>query len=265
MAVLNIRVEDRIRDQLKELADREGISLSEYVRVLVMEAVVPVREEKEHGRGPAQDSLRIIDRQILSMLHRILGRVLPQGESIVKEGDDFWDDGTEGDLKDQLMRAQILEAGFTGEYWYETAGFQPELSQRNCGRVKDILDMFRVITYSLERLEKEGEDIDEKLRQSLEFMGFDYSDPLEGHMASYVEFLMRDGRWTELKPQLERHDNGNSHHRVIDVYMRMLAEHRRIMDGRGRGLSRSDYFLSLEELQQIDDARIHPANRQSKG
>lgn len=84
-------------------------------------------------------------------------------------------------------------------------------------------------------------------------------------MASYVEFLMRDGRWTELKPQLERHDNGNSHHRVLDVYMRMLAEHRRIMDGRGRGLSRSDYFLSLEELRQIDDARIHPSNRQDKG
>ena len=32
MAVLNIRVEDRIRDQLKELADAEGVTVSEYVR-----------------------------------------------------------------------------------------------------------------------------------------------------------------------------------------------------------------------------------------
>ena len=45
----------------------------------------------------------------------------------------------------------------------------------------------------------------------------------------------------------------------------MLAEYRRIMDGRGRGFSRTDYFLSLEELQQIDEASIHPSNRKSKG
>ena len=42
MAVLNIRVEDRIRDQLKELADAEGVTVSEYVRDLVMEAIIPV-------------------------------------------------------------------------------------------------------------------------------------------------------------------------------------------------------------------------------
>jgi uncharacterized protein YfbU (UPF0304 family) len=159
------------------------------------------------------------------------------------------------------MRAQILEAGYTGEYWFETAGFQTELSKRDCGRVADILDMFRVITYSLERLDGEGSGVDEKLKFRLEFMGFDHNDALEGHMASYVDFLMRDDRWTELKPQLERHDNGNSHHRVLDVYLRMLAEYRRIMDSRGRGLSRTDYYLSPEELRQIAEASIHPSNR----
>lgn len=253
MAVLNIRVEDRIRDQLKEMADDEGVTLSEYVRNLVMEAVVPVYEhEVKHGDEPPQESLRIVDRQVLSLLHRILGRVLPEDANDV-----------DGDLEYQLMRAQILESGYTGEYWFETAGFQTELSQRDCGRVKDILDMFRVITYSIDRLENEGSKVDEKLKHSLEFMGFDHNDALEGHMASYVDFLMRDDRWTELKPQLTRNDNGNSHHRVLDVYMRMLAEYRRIMDGRGRGFSRMDYFLSLEELQQIDEASVHPSNRKS--
>ena len=255
MAVLNIRVEDRIRDQLKELADDEGLSLSEYVRNLVMEAVVPVYEqEAKHGDEPPQTTLRIIDRQILSMLHRILGRVLPEDANDV-----------DGDLDYQLMRAQILEAGYTGEYWFETAGFQTELSQRDCGRVKDILDMFRIITYSIDRLEEDGSTVDEKLKNSLEFRGFDHNDALEGHMASYVEYLMRDDRCTELRPQLERNDSGNSHHRVLAVYVRMLAEYRRIMDGRGRGFSRTDYFLSLEELQQIDEASIHPSNRKSKG
>jgi hypothetical protein len=210
-------------------------------------------QDVKHGDEPPQATLRIIDRQILSMLHRILGRVLPEDANDV-----------DGDLRYQLMRAQILEAGYSGEYWFETAGFQTELSQRECRRVKDILDMFRIITYSIDRLEKEGSTINEKLKHSLEFMGFDHNDAFEGHMASYVEFLMRDDRWTELAPQLERNDNGNSHHRVLDVYMRMLAEYRRIMDGRRRGLSRMDYFLSQEELQQIDEASIHPSNRKPK-
>ena len=49
MAVLNIRVDDRVRDQLKEMADDNGVSLSEFVRDLLMEAVVPVYErDVEH-------------------------------------------------------------------------------------------------------------------------------------------------------------------------------------------------------------------------
>jgi hypothetical protein len=50
----------------------------------------------------------------------------------------------------------------------------------------------------------------------------------------------RSDRWTELKPQLERHDHGNSHMRMLDTYLRMLAEYRRIMDTRERGFSRTD-------------------------
>lgn len=252
MAVLNIRVEDRIRDQLKEMAEAEGVSLSEYVRNLVLEAVVPVYEQDvKHGDEPPPESLRIIDRQILSLLHRILGRVLPEDTNDV-----------DGDLEYQLMRAQILEAGYTGEYWFETAGFRTELSQRDCGRVKDILDMFRIVTYSIERLAREGRPVDEKLKLRLEFMGFDHNDALEGHMANYVGFLMSDDRrWNELRPQVKRNDGGNSHHQVLDVYMRMLSEYRRIRDSRGRGLSDEDYLLSLDELQQISAARVHPSNR----
>lgn len=251
MAVLNIRVDDHVRDQLKEMADDAGLNLSEFVRDLLMEAVVPVYEEDvRHGDEPPQESLRIIDRQVLSLLHRILGRVLPEDANDV-----------DGDLDYQLMRAEILEAGFTGSYWYETAGFQTELSKRDCGRVSDILQMFRIITFSIRHLEEGESPVDEKLAFELEFQGFDHNDPLEGHMADYVEFLMRGDRWTELKPQLERNDNGNSHHRVLDSYLRMLAEYRRIADGRERGHSRYDYLLSRDELEQISAARVHPSNR----
>jgi uncharacterized protein YfbU (UPF0304 family) len=252
MAVLNVRVDDHVRDQLKELADVEGVTLSEYIRDLIMEAVVPVHErEVKHGDEPAPESLRIVDRQVLSLLHRILARVLPDDASDV-----------DGDLEYQLMRAKILEEGFTGEYWFETAGFRTELSKRDCGRVLDILDMFRIVTYSIDHLAKEGLPVDKELAFQLEFRGFDHNDALESHMAAYVDFVMRDDRWTELKPQLERNDNGNSHHRTLDTYLRMLAEYRRIMDGRKRGSYRpTDYLLSSEELQQIADACVHPSNR----
>lgn len=252
MAVLNIRVDDRVRDQLKELAAAQGVSLSEYVRDLLMEAVVPVLQRTvEHGDEPAPESMRIVDRQVLSLLHRILGRVLPEDANDV-----------DGDLEYQLMRARILEEGYTGAYWYETAGFSRELSKRDCDRVSDILQMFRIITSSIDRHSKDGSPVSEKLAYQLEFQGFDHNDSLEGHMAGYVDFLMRDGeRWTELKPQLERNDNGNSHSRVLDTYLRMLAEYRRIMDSRERGFSRLDYLLYEDELEQIVDARVHPSNR----
>lgn len=80
-------------------------------------------------------------------------------------------------------------------------------------------------------------------------------------MASYVDFLMRKDRWTELKPQLERNDDGNSHHRVLDTYLRMLSEYRRIMASRERGSSRLDYLLSREERADRRSSRppVQPA------
>jgi len=44
-------------------------------------------------------------------------------------------------------------------------------------------------------------------------------------MATYVEYQMRDNRWSELKPQVEQHDRGKSHTLMLDTYMRMLAEY----------------------------------------
>lgn len=255
MAVLNVRVDDHVREHLKQLADGAGVTLSEYVRDLIMESLVPVyQREVKHGDEPAPESMRIVDRQVLSLLHRILARVLPADANDV-----------DGDIAYQLMRAEILEEGFTGEYWYETAGFRTELSKRDCGRVLDILDMFRMITYSLDRMEKEGSPVEAKLALELEFRGFDHNDPLESHMAHYVDFVMRDDRWIELKPQLARNDIGNSHAPSLPTYVRMLSEYRRIMDSRERGsFRRTDYLLSLDELQQIAHGRVHPSNRRKE-
>ena len=125
--------------------------------------------------------------------------------------------------------------------------------------------MFRMITYSLDRMEKEGSPVEAKLALELEFRGFDHNDPLESHMAHYVDFVMRDDRWIELKPQLARNDIGNSHAPSLPTYVRMLSEYRRIMDSRERGsFRRTDYLLSLDELQQIAHGRVHPSNRRKE-
>jgi hypothetical protein len=50
---------------------------------------------------------------------------------------------------------------------------------------------------------------------------------------------------------------------MLETYGRMLAEFRRVMDSRKRGFDRYDYLLTLDELQQIGDAQVHPANRRS--
>jgi hypothetical protein len=48
---------------------------------------------------------------------------------------------------------------------------------------------------------------------------------------------------------------------MLKVYTRMLAEFRRVMDGLKRGFGRFDYLLTLDELQQVAAARVHPSHR----
>lgn len=250
MAVLNVRVDDHVRDQLKEMADAEGVTLSEHVRDILLESVLPVYAPVQHGEEPAPESMRTIDRQVLALLHRVLARVLPEDAN-----------GADGDKEYQLARATILEEGFTGEYWREVAGFSTELSKRDCDRVLDILQMFRIITFSVDHHRRDGTPVSEGMASQLEFRGFDHNDALERHMADYVKYQVQDDRWSELQPQIERHDRGNSHSQMLGTYLRMLTAYRRIMDARERGHGRYDYLLTLDDLQQITDARIHPSHR----
>jgi hypothetical protein len=61
------------------------------------------------------------------------------------------------------------------------------------------------------------------LRGLPKFRGFDHNDALKSHMATYVKYQMRDDCWSELEPQVERNDRGNSHARMLETYVRMLA------------------------------------------
>lgn len=255
MAVLNIRIDDIYRDRLREKAAERDVSLSEYVRTLVLEDVVDVRQQDwETDTEPAPETMTLTQRRALALLHRINARVMPEkGETL---------DGADGDRDNQLKQAEILEKGFTAEYGAGTSGFRTELSPLNCTRVMDILEMFGTISYSIDRLVERGEDPDQEMSRGLHFGGFDFNDALEGHMADYVEFLTEDEtRWAELQPQIAATDRGNSHRRMLDLYLRMLAEYRSIMDSRGRVFSPESYLLSGAELQRIYAARVHPSRR----
>jgi len=255
MATINIRVDDYVRDALQEMASEENVTLSEYVRDLLREAVITVSStevNERHGDEPAPETLSFMDRKILSLLHHILGRVDPGGEE------------NEGGLEYQIERARVLERGFTGEYWMEVAGFATELSKRDTRRVLDILQMFRIITFSIARHSKAGTPIEPTTANRLEFEGFDHNDPLEYKMATYVEHLIDNRKFSELKNSITENDDGNSHSTMLGVYTRMLAEYRRIMESNERRHSRDEYWLSPAELTAISNARTHPSRSQQK-
>ncbi|MER5837654.1 YfbU family protein [Streptomyces sp. NPDC002130] len=86
--------------------------------------------------------------------------------------------------------------------WYQVAGFNTELPKHDCGRVSDILEMFRIITYGIDHHSKNRTPVEDKLAFELEFQGFNHNDPQENHMASYVDFLLES--WLHLRAGEER-------------------------------------------------------------
>lgn len=241
MAVINVRVDDEVRDALEDLAAAEGLSLSEKARDLLGDAVPQLANFKYNQRGdqPAPESLSFMERKTLSMLHTILSQV-------TRDPDD-------AEYEEKL--AEAVRSGYTGEYWREAAGFATELTRQETRLLFDILQMFRVLQFSIRRQKDAGTPLDEKLLRSLSYRGFDFNDALEGQMASYVAYLIDDNRWAELKPFIEDSDGGNSHMEMLDVYRRMLKEHRRIMAGRERRSGLDDIELSLDELRRVAEAR----------
>lgn len=245
MPTLNIRLEDAISNSLRALAESEGVTISQFVRGLIVNRVFPVRDgiEEEDKRGDidAPKSMRLFDRHSLALLHRILAAQL--GERGQEENG--------SNSADHLKLADALERGFTGKYYDEFNGYYPELSIDDCRTVVDILEMFRVLTFSMETLGKAGEGVDAHLARHLRFKGFDGNHPLEGHMASYVDYLIEEGRWSELRPQIEEADNGNSHSEMLPTYLRMLTAHATIMNRKRRGIG--SYLLTLDELKVVSE------------
>jgi len=250
MATITVRISDEVRDALQTKAESEHQTLSDFVRARLEDSVFEFRTPEVKDGAYEIKSMSPMERHMLSLLHRILGRVLPEDAN-----------DTDGDLKYQLERAKVLERGFTREYWVEFAGLSLELTPQKCEFVMDVLDMFRIAQYSIRHLREDGIEIDEKLEYALAFHGFDHNDALEHQMSEYVRFLVKDGKWEEQKDFVLGHDRGNSHSRQVDVYSRMLSRYREVKQLRGRSTDRTSYLLTKEQLEQIAAAHVHPSNR----
>jgi hypothetical protein len=246
---ITLRLNDTTKNELDALARSRGQSLSDLIRSALDGLLL--RDTDENRLNITPRSLTAVERQQLALLHRILARVV---------GDD---NDVDGDKAYQLERAQVLEEGFVGEYSKEFCGMAPELSARDSTFVLDVLDLFRVVTFSMNKLESDGVDIDEDLRCALRFDGFDANDPTEGQMLAYARYLVSEERWAELLDTFSaKNDRGNSHGRRAAMYRRMLDESARIEAERSRDRVRHDAFLlGVDDLRHIADAQTHPDSR----
>jgi uncharacterized protein len=242
MATITLRVEDQVKDDLEALARSRGITVTDLLRPLIEEAAGRPAGE---SRGVHPAHLTAVERRTMSLLHQILGRLDPEDESYHR------------------LRAQALDEGYTAEYGDEFLGMEPELPARDCELVRDILDMFRVIRASVNKL---GSGAVAGLEHAafLEFAGFDASDPLEGRLLYYARHLLATDRWTDLADYFDdAHEGGNSHHQALPSYRRMLEVYEPLFKAKasGRGLGPDHFLFSADELAAIAGAAVHPDNR----
>jgi len=251
MATLTLRIDDDLRDALQRKAEDEHVSLSELVRDLLYEATKPTRDDSDRrSLDYAPTTMSPTERHMFALLHRILGRVLPDDANDV-----------DGDKDYQIERAVVLEQGYSREYWTEFAGISPELSSRDCLFVMDVLDMFRIARYSIDALRRDGLEVEDSLESTLQYSGFDHNDPLEAQLANYVEFLVAGGRWEEQKRFVTGPESGNSHLQMSAPYSRMLSAYRLVKNSKPRDFTSDSYLLNLTELELVAAAFVHPTRR----
>lgn len=254
MATITLRIDDSVRDRLQAVAEGQGLNVSDVLRSLI-DGLFD-RDDREAPRRPiVPESMTAVDRKQLALLHKILARLVEDKIEDRRLGED-------GDTAYQLDRAQALEAGWTAEYDMEYYVMEPELSRRDCGLVMDIFGMFRMLKYSIGKV---GDQLNDTDLAMLTFHGFDLNDEFESRLLQYARWLISDGeRWQEQAEVFAaEHDRGNSHMPTLGAYQRMLAAYepiwRRIVHRHGRA-----NHLSLDELQEIAAAGIHPSHRRAQ-
>lgn len=242
MATISIRVDDDTRDQLEAHARARDTTLSELMRQAI-DAVLERDPEQPWKRSDVPQTLSTMERRQLAFQHELIAHVS--------------DDPAEKEYA--LQRSRVLRRGYTLEYGAEFDDIEPELSRADCRLVYDILDMFRMLEVSLERLEPAARDeLGEGASMALSFGGFDFNNAREAHMADYVDYLVSAERWAEQRDFLRRTGGGNSHSPMLPRYERMLETFRPIRNRKahGKGWSLDGLLLSVDELREVLEARF---------
>jgi len=244
MPTITLRVDDQTKDDLDALARSRGATITDLLRPLVDE--LTGRATERPGAHPVH--LSPVERRILSLQHEILGKLDPDLE------------------QHHRLRSEALNAGYAAEYAEEFAGVEPGLTARDCELVQDILDMFRILKASTDKLGPAAvASLGKHAGTLLAFRGFDLNDPAEGRMLGYVRYLLETDRWTDLAAYFDdKHEGGNSHRRTLPTYRRMLEAYESLSEAKteGRGFGPDQYLFSPDELAAVARAAIHPDNRQ---
>ena len=130
----------------------------------------------------------------------------------------------------------------------------------------DVLDMFTHLEWSYEQLDDaEREALGEWASRAVRFAGFDLNQCLEGRLLYFARHLIEQDKWERLAVYFDdKHERGNSHSRMLDVYERMLEEFNPIWRQKIRSnqlASSGSYTLTADEIDRVVKARIHPDNR----
>lgn len=243
MPTITLRVDDQTKDDLDALARSRDTTITDLLRPLVDE--LTGRATERPGVHPVH--LSPVERRILSLQHEILGKLDPDLE------------------QHHRLRSEALDAGYAAEYAEEFAGVEPGLTARDCELVQDILDMFRILKASTDRLGPAAvTSLGKHAGALLAFHGFDANDRVEGRMRSYARYLLETDRWTDLATDFEQNDGGNSHRRTLPTYRRMLEAYEPLFNAKteGRGFGPDQCLFNADELAAVARAAIHPDNRQ---
>ena len=138
------------------------------------------------------------------------------------------------------QKRKALENGYELHYDWLLEDISVGLTADQCQEILDVLDMYRAITFGLQRLERDHPLQSERLAK---FRGFDGNN--EGHLMAYVRYFIMDlERYEELKPT--KFPTFNSHAPMLSTYQEMLK--------------RWNSIPNKYELSEQDIARVIGAN-----
>lgn len=110
---------------------------------------------------------------------------------------------------------KALEYGFELHYSWLTENLSDGLSEEECKEVLDIMDMYRSITFSWNRIHP-----DKEIPKEYRFKGFDGNN--EGDLRSYIQyFIIELDRFDELRYG-SSFPSFNSHTRMLERYRKQL-------------------------------------------